>query len=90
MIYRAQPLTVAEAIIALGGLASFVTLVWHGDINTWQDIGMVSAMLGIVVGFYFFLLLARAIFTFMVGGTMTSEDTFWWEKYEDKKKAAKK
>lgn len=48
---------------------------------------MFAGMLGVIVLFYFFLLLAKAIHTFMVGG-----DPFWWEKYEDqhKKTATKK
>lgn len=74
--------TLPEALVAAAGLIGFQSLLFLGVIDSWQSVGLYSAMLGITVAFYFLLLLARAIHQFMVGG-----DTFWWEKYEEQERA---
>lgn len=77
--------TIGETLIVLGAMATFAFLVQSGNLRTTQDLWTFAGMLGIVVLFYFLILLAKAIHTFMVGG-----DTFWWDKYEEQKKAAAK
>jgi len=70
--------TLGEALIVLAAMASFTFLSWNGNLATGDSLWMFAGMLGAIVLFYFFLLLAKAIHTFMVGG-----DAFWWEKYEE-------
>lgn len=77
--------TLGEALIVLAAIASFTFLAWSGNLASVESLWMFAGMLGVIVLFYFLILLAKAIHTFMVGG-----DTFWWEKYEEQKKAAAK
>ncbi len=67
-----------EALIALGGLLSFGALVWNGKIQTMNNMWFFVTGLGMIVGFYFLLLLCKAIHVFMIGG-----DQFWWERYAE-------
>lgn len=69
--------TLVEGLIALTALIGFFSLVWLGAIQTIQDVLFFACMLGVIVLFYFLLMLARAIFLFMAGG-----DSFWWQEYE--------
>jgi len=77
--------TFGEALIALVALAGFIIPITQGDYPDWEDFGMYAAVLGLIVGFYAAILLIRAMFFFMTGS-----DSFWWEKYEHQKPAAKK
>ncbi len=73
--------TYGEALIALVGLAGFIGLIWTGAIDSWSSVWLFTGILGIIIVFYFLLLLAKAIHLFMTGG-----DSFWWEKYEEERK----
>lgn len=77
--------TFGEALITLGALAGFVFLFSQGKMLTQNSMILYIEALGVLIVFYFLLLLARAIFTFMTGG-----DSFWWEKYEEHNPHAKK
>ena len=65
------------AITALIGITTGIVL---GTFRSWNDIAMYAGVLGIIVIFYFLVLLCKAVFTFITGG-----DNFWWEKYEGQK-----
>ncbi len=85
MIPRTPPAAIGETLIVLGAMASFSYLVSTGNMASIESLWMFAGMLGVIVLFYFLLLLAHAIFTFMTGRPiMSGEDTFWWEKYEGK------
>lgn len=74
-----------EALIALVALLGFALAWGLGYDITWNDLWVYTAMLGIIVAFYFLLLLCRAIFIFMTGG-----DSFWWEKFAQEQKQREK
>ena len=59
--------TFGEALITLATFGGFLALLWQGKVSSWQDIAMYAAIMGIVAGFYFLLLLFRALFIFVVG-----------------------
>lgn len=71
--------TLPEALIALTAMFGFVYLLSNNAINNWSDVWLYAGTLGILVLFYFFLLLAHAIFLFMAGS-----DNFWWEKNQER------
>lgn len=69
-----------ESILAILALIGGFALSWHGSLKTMHDIWMFVGLLAVVVVFYFFVLLCRAIYSFMAG-----HGGFWWEKYEAQK-----
>jgi hypothetical protein len=71
--------TLPEALITGAAILGFVYLTANNAINTWNDVWLYIGTLGLLVLFYFFLLLAHAIFLFMAGS-----DNFWWEKNQER------
>lgn len=70
--------TFGEALITFGALVGFFTAYILGKITTWHEVWLIVGMLGLLVVFYWLLLLARFIFIAMVSGT---EHGFDWEKF---------